>query len=160
MRLHLLAAALPALLCSAGWIESNSQCFVLYQAKCCAIGDGTPNSGFTPGKQTRCVDSNLGSPWVCPSVNPGLFGSDVDDSVMQHTDCSKGGVGCQLEWRVKEDTTKKCKASRYRCSKVVHGHCDPNPTTEEWTCKEEEVFGPDCTKFKADQADQSGPAGH
>jgi hypothetical protein len=80
--------------------------------------------------------------------------------VMQHTDCSKGGVGCQLEWRVKADTTKKCKASRYRCSKVVHGHCDANPTTEEWTCKEEEVFGPDCTKFKADQADQSGPAGH
>jgi energy-coupling factor transporter ATP-binding protein EcfA2 len=25
---------------------------------------------------------------------------------------------------------------------------------------QEEVFGPDCTKFKADQADQSGPAGH
>lgn len=150
MRWKLLLAAMPAILCCASWLEEPPPCYVLYNAKCCALGDGTPNSnsGFTPGQPTRCVNAALGSPWYCPNAN-GTPSWLVNEDVPRHTNCADGQTGCRTEWGVTEQK-KKCKGSMYTCSTTVHGLCSVNEFVVTWDCTVEQLGGTECTVYPPD----------
>lgn len=146
MLLKLGVVLLPVLLCSATLLEEAilSDCFRLYQAKCCALGDGTPGSGWTPGGYTQCNVPALGSPWTCPNPNPAIPGNPnpgYNDFIWTHSDCEAGEAGCKTEWRATA-STGRCKGSRYVCSQTQHGHC--SLVAVDFQCTIEELIGEAC----------------
>lgn len=144
---------LPVILCSATVVDdaTSDGCYTLYPASCCALGDGSANSGFTPERKTRCVNEDLGSPWFCPNPNPplrtGAPHHDKNENTWQHTNCATGEVNCATEWR-KAGLYAKCKGRRYTCSTTMHGVCSARPEEVQWDCEDDELGGDGCNVYK------------
>jgi hypothetical protein len=155
-KLKYVLLAVPLMLLMAA--SDATECYTRYQARCCALGDGTANSGFTPGKKTYCVNSNLGSPWYCPAANPTTNITLKNDLVWRQMDCPTGAAGCWSDWR-NSGIDGKCTQWRYTCSTTVHGQCDPISQAN-YTCMGHELFGVVCENYGgSDEVDPVEPEG-
>lgn len=144
----------PVFLLAAAY--SAPPCYKLYDAECCALGDGSPNSGFSPGQPTECLNLALGPmPWVCPTANPTQSAQLKNDVVQRQQSCQTGQTGCWTDWQESWTTPAgKCTQKRFTCSITVHGACSPGPVQADYTCEDHDLYGSRCKKFVSDEEEE------